>query len=40
MITKDTQLSGVLEMDESYFGNTKTRITKETRDNTPLNEIT
>ncbi len=36
MITHDTQLSGVLEMDESYFGNAKTRITKETRDNTPI----
>ena len=36
MISKNTQLNGVLEMDESYFGNSKTRITKETKDNTPI----
>lgn len=36
MISKDTQLSGVLEMDESYFGNRKKRLTKETKDNVPV----
>jgi transposase-like protein len=36
MISKNTQLNGVLEMDESYFGNSKTRITKETKDSTAI----
>lgn len=36
MISKDTELSGVLEMDESYFGNRKKRLTKETKDNVPV----
>lgn len=38
MITKDTQLHGVLEMDESYFGSSPKgkKMTKYTPDNVPI----
>lgn len=36
MITKKTQLHGVLQMDESYFGSKEKKITKNTPDNAPV----
>jgi len=36
MIDRQMELSGVLQMDESYFGSTKKKITKRTPDNTPI----